>query len=82
MNKFELRIEALKFVADIVDTHTDMDDHPSTPEEVIDEAYEICQRLRDEADEITKEQEMYTTMREEYSAKRLVTPVDITEEDA
>jgi len=44
--KREIRIAALRFIAEIVEEHTDMDNHTSTPEEVINEAYELCERLK------------------------------------
>ena len=74
MNKFEIRIAALKFIAKIIEEF-DMADQ-SISGKVIDEVYTLGDRLEEEADEIEREQETFKDLRKEYGAKRLVTPKD------
>jgi len=73
MTQRKIRIEALRFIANIIEDHTDMDDHRSTPGEVIDEAYELCDRLKDEADEIEEEQATLDNLLKTYRDKKGIT---------
>jgi len=50
MTQRELRIQALRFIVTIIEDNTDMDDYLLIDDDVINEAYVICNRLKDEAD--------------------------------